>query len=38
MLRRPFESALAALVGMVNEPGVGATSGKRHLERVDDQL
>jgi len=38
LLRGPVEPGLAALVGMVNEPGVGATSGKRHLERVDDQL
>jgi hypothetical protein len=29
---------LAALVGVMNEAGVGATSGERHLERVDDEL
>jgi hypothetical protein len=29
---------LAALIRMVNQAAVGATSGKRHLERVDDEL
>jgi hypothetical protein len=37
-LRRPIESTLAALIAVVNEAGVGATSVKRHLERVYDQL
>ena len=37
-LRRPLESALAALIGVMNRARVWATSGERHLERVDDQL
>ena len=38
LLRGPVEPELAALIGMVNQAAVGATSGKRHLERVDDEL
>ena len=38
MLRRPLESALPALVGVVHEPGVGAAARDGHLERVDDEL
>ena len=29
---------LAALIGVVHEPGVGATSVNGHRERVDDEL
>jgi hypothetical protein len=38
VLRGPVEPGLAALIAVVNEAGVGATSVKRHLERVYDQL
>jgi hypothetical protein len=37
-LRRPFESALAALVGVVNETAIGAATVQRHVQRVDDEL
>jgi hypothetical protein len=29
---------LAALIGVVNESGVGATARERHLERVNDEF
>jgi hypothetical protein len=29
---------LTAMIGVVNQPTVGATARERHLERVDDQL
>src|SRR5271155_1295660 len=37
MLRRPFESTLAALVGMMNYPG-RAPLPERHVERLEDQF
>ena len=33
-----LESGLAALVGVVDQPGCGTPARERHLQRVDDQL
>ena len=38
LLRGPVESELTPLVRMMDQPAVRATSSKRHLERVDDEL
>ena len=35
MLRRPFESSLAALVGVMNHGG-GTALAKGHVERLED--
>ena len=37
MLRRPVESALAALIGMQNDPA-SATLRQRHIERTQHQF
>jgi hypothetical protein len=37
-LRRPLESALAALVGVVDQSRRRPAPGERHLQRVDDEL
>jgi hypothetical protein len=38
VLRRPRESALAALIGMMDQPSVGPAAGDGHVQRVDDEL
>src|ERR1700735_5800254 len=36
-LQRPLESALAAVIGVVDQPGLRAPARERHLQRVDHE-
>jgi hypothetical protein len=38
VLRRPLESALAALIGVVDQTGVGLSARDRHVQCVDDEI
>ena len=38
VLRRPVEPGLFALVGVVDQAGLGLAAGDGHLERVDDEF
>jgi hypothetical protein len=38
VLRRPVESALAAVVAVVHQAGIGVALGDGHVEGVQDEL
>jgi len=38
VLRRPLEFALAALIGVMDQAGLGPPASQGHLQGVDDDL